>query len=68
VGLTFPVLVKTGSGEIGMVLEYLAAEEGWDVTLAGSAGGLEFYRPFAGMRTRVSEDGLALESWGRRRA
>jgi hypothetical protein len=40
---TFPVLVRAGDAELGMVLSDVDPEEGWDVALAGSAGGLQLF-------------------------
>jgi len=45
---SFPTLVKAGSAEIGVVLSYVDPMEGWDVTLAGSAGGLDLHMSLRG--------------------
>lgn len=44
-----PILVRSGSAELGIVLGAIEPLEGWDVTAAGSAGGLDV---FMSMRTR----------------
>jgi hypothetical protein len=44
----FPVLVRAGPAEIGMVLGYVDPVEGWDVTVGGSAGGLELFLSLRG--------------------
>ncbi len=45
---SFPILVRAGAAEIGAVLNYIEPIEGWNVTLAGSAGGLELFMSFRG--------------------
>lgn len=44
-----PILVRSGSTELGIVLAAVEPLEGWDLTAAGSAGGLDV---FMSMRTR----------------
>jgi hypothetical protein len=38
---TFPMLVRAGSAELGLVMSYVEPLEGWDIGLAGGAGGLQ---------------------------
>jgi hypothetical protein len=47
-----PILVRSGSAELGIVLGAVEPQEGWDVTAAGSAGGLDV---FMSMSTRNRE-------------
>jgi hypothetical protein len=47
-----PILVRCGSAELGIVLSGVDPLESWDVTAAGSAGGLELFMSY---RTRKGE-------------
>jgi hypothetical protein len=45
---TFPLLVRAGAAELGLVLSYVEPLEGWNVSLVGSAGGLQLFMSLRG--------------------